>query len=62
MMTIDAATSAIHIVYLPVNAAYMILWHDQRLAGPMHGSEVRGWLDERGLNHIPFNRPGRNAR
>jgi hypothetical protein len=27
--------SPVRIVYLPANDAYMVMWHDQRLAGPM---------------------------
>lgn len=35
-------------VYLPVNAAWMVMWHESRLAGPMPKGEALAymrWLD-----------------
>lgn len=32
---------SVRIVYLPANAAYMVMWHDQRLAGPMPLADAR---------------------
>jgi hypothetical protein len=40
-MTTD---SAVRIVYLPANAAYVVLWHDQRLAGPMPKVEAEAFV------------------
>ena len=36
--------SAIKVVYLPVNQAYMVLWHDQRLAGPMPRGDAQQFM------------------
>lgn len=41
--------TAVAIKYLPVNQAYLVLWHEERLAGPMPLPEARYWCQERGI-------------
>jgi hypothetical protein len=36
--------------YLPANEAWMILWNDQRIAGPMPASGLRGWLRDHNID------------
>lgn len=41
---------AVRMVYLPANAAWMVLWHESRLAGPMTRDEAQAyvrWLEVR---------------
>jgi hypothetical protein len=40
--------SVVRMVYLPANAAYMVLWHDQRLAGPMPLEDARAYMESIG--------------
>lgn len=35
---------AIRIVYLPANAAWMVMWHDSRLAGPMPKADAEAYV------------------
>lgn len=35
---------AIRLVYLPVNCAWMVMWHDQRLAGPMPKAAAEAYI------------------
>lgn len=44
--------------YLPANGAWMILWHDQRIAGPMSGDAVRSWMTDHGIDPGEINVPG----
>jgi hypothetical protein len=37
--------SVVRIVYLPANAAYMVLWHDHRLAGPMPLADAKAYVE-----------------
>lgn len=40
--------SAVRMVWLPVNAAWLVLWHESRLAGPMTRDEAEAfvkWLE-----------------
>lgn len=39
-----AAKGGVSIVYLPANQAYMVMWHDQRLAGPMPYSAAADYV------------------
>lgn len=34
---------SVRIVYLPVNDAYMVMWHESRLAGPMPLQDALAW-------------------
>lgn len=33
------------IVYLPVNQAYLVMWNDQRLKGPVTKNEAEEYVD-----------------
>ena len=36
----------IKVKYLPVNCAYMILWNDQRIAGPMPRGDAQRFMQQ----------------
>jgi hypothetical protein len=40
---------AIRIVYLPANEAYLVMWHEARLAGPMPLADARAYCHRHGL-------------
>jgi hypothetical protein len=36
----------IKVKYLPANCAYMILWHEQRIAGPMPRGDAQRFMQD----------------
>jgi hypothetical protein len=45
----DSDGSGLDVVWLPVNQAYLIMWMDQRIAGPLNGDDVEAWMAEHGF-------------
>lgn len=43
--------------YLTANAAWMVMWHDQRLAGPMSASDARAWMRDHGIDPTEVTMP-----
>lgn len=40
------ASNGVHIVYLPVNQAYMVMWFGSRLAGPMPKADAEAYVED----------------
>ena len=36
--------NGIHVEYLPVNQAYLVMWNDSRLAGPLSAESTINYL------------------
>ena len=49
--------TALNVQYLPANGAWMVLWHDQRLAGPMPADALRQWLTDHGIDTSEVSAP-----
>jgi hypothetical protein len=43
--------------YLPANAAWMILWNGQRIAGPMETAPLGQWLRDHGITPQEISAP-----
>lgn len=43
--------NGIHIEWLPANQAWLVMWLDQRLAGPYNDrAEAEQWLSDHGIH------------